>query len=599
MIIDWKEEKIDIPQIQAETLETLSLMYEHIEIFYEKDITQASRRKQHRVRKHIEKNYETWIKNQLGGVAAYFDEEESDASVLQFLEQCHEEYEEHKIQQERLFRQQTSTLPAATANALWELTTSNVFFPIVNGDSARIELDNNFAFKRTLILSGLQGLPKPLEPSDNSLIFCISFCRITVEENCYRLTGDLDFYEDFDQTSPEVNITFTDVQLDTECYCATNEGFSDDPWTYLGRIALNIYLKFIHTDNLCNSLEHALLPLLKEIAFLTHPWGISDGHLCTSYPHFEALLHQHGYEELLPLIAALKDTKPHSARYNIRQQKLISTLCKSKYEPLWRHIWNHVEASQKDYPAQADCSCPTAVLQETKASIQQLMEQHGYEGSYPDFIKHAPLRRIHLEESYDMSYWVGMEKEVTYHIHCTEFVDESEYLTVQFLCGTSIKPKKDPCADVYSCLFNANGKRFFHTMHYDYKLNSLDGSIDSEIDVFELMTRSNDLEQSVQIAMKKNQLQKLTKEERDVYYGLMDASPFIIFFLVFLVGGLLFATCMTVGFMVITFLAVLFIGELEQFLELFFDIPWLVIYLFCFLGYGIPMGIITMLSKRK
>ena len=53
------------------------------------------------------------------------------------------------------------------------------------------------------------------------------------------------------------------------------------------------------------------------------------------------------------------------------------------------------------------------------------MELKGYKGTYPDFVKYEKLKGLHLEESYNVTYFVGMEKRVVYRIYCNEFYNEN------------------------------------------------------------------------------------------------------------------------------------------------------------------------------
>lgn len=589
MKIDWKEEKIDILEIHDETMETLSGMYSLTKAFHGENFMQASARKQHQIRKWLEKNHTEWIRNQVGGIAAYFDDAESDSEVLHFLEQCYKEQLSRAITNRGRFEEGTAHLSKKTAEALWQLAAEDhSLYGIDNSGTVRFHLYDNSAFRSTLVLSNVTGFPAiPDSHSDTTSRggMGVEFYNITVGENDYSITGDIIFYEDFDLPSSKVTLNFTDVQLEAEAYCATDELFSENPWQYLGYIALNIYQKSILTDLPCNEKEQALLPLLAEIASITHIWSLSETQACSTLPQLTALVKQYGYEKLLPKLAAVEKAKPFTAKYNTCTEQLTLALCEQAYEPMWRDIFCRVQESQKDYPSKVSHCCPENVLESTRTAIQTLMEQHGYEGTYPDFVKVAPLRGIHLEESYNMTYFVGMEKDVTYRIHCSEVVDEINYLNVQFLCGTALNQKRKTCEDIYSCLFNAKGKRLFHTMHYDYKL--------------ETELRPDALKQDVQIAVKKNQLQRLTKEERKSYYGIAGGSLIGLFFFIFIFGGFLFGAAMTISFMLMELLSTLLLGQIHQFPKLFMDTPWWLIFLFCGIGYGAGMGLLTVLAKRK
>lgn len=61
---------------------------------------------------------------------------------------------------------------------------------------------------------------------------------------------------------------------------------------------------------------------------------------------------------------------------------------------------------------------------------------------------------------------------------------------------------------------------------------------------------TNDLEQRVQIAIKRAKLQKLTKEERKAVDG-FDISYWKLFFFIFILMGGAFAVLFTIGFMML------------------------------------------------
>lgn len=601
MKIDWKEEKLHLLEIHEETLQTLSIMYEHIQIFYGNNFRQWSKYKCKKVRRNTEKNFKEWIKNQIGGVAAYFDEEESDIAVLTFLQQCYEENETQKIRKKQLFDSKTQTLPPSTAAALWELTTTNVNYFTIRENSLVTVLNDNSVFRRTLILCNVSEFPQPINEEITS--FEIECCNIAVTEDGYSLSGVLLFWDNFEPDYPNVQITFSNVVLKTECYCGTADEISDTPWEYLGEIAVNIYLKSITTDGLCNAKEQELLPLLKELAYIRNPWEIPVEYISGSLPHLTALANQYGYKKLLPLIANIEKVSYRSNKYDLYVKRLINALCHQSYEPLWRDIWNRVIDSQQDYPSKASLLCPADILQDTQVSIQRFMEKHGYEGTYPDFVRKAPLQGIHLEGSYDMNYFVGMKERATYHIHCSESVnerlDENEYLTVQFLCGTSLSETESTYNDIYSCLFNAGGKRFFHIMRYNHKLSTSGKGIDLALELLGPEACPDNLEQCVTIAVKKNQLKKLTKEERKLYRGYGDNPSALLFYGILFIGGILFAACMMLAATIMEFLATVIFGQLHKFPEMFLNTPWLEIFLFCCLGFGIPMAIIFLIGNRK
>lgn len=173
-----------------------------------------------------------------------------------------------------------------------------------------------------------------------------------------------------------------------------------------------------------------------------------------------------------------------------------------------------------------------------------------------------------------------------YHIHCTEeYFDE--HLTVQFVCGTELLRKNETAGDIYSCLFNAKGRRLFQTVSYESEHINLDGE-----------NETDDLEQKVQIAVKKAELTKLTKEERKAM-GDFGISYWKLYLSVFVVMGGLFSVFMTIGFMLIAVAACLIFAQPQTIPSMFTEVPWWKLFLLTWVLFGGAMGIVTVLAKRK
>jgi hypothetical protein len=116
-----------------------------------------------------------------------------------------------------------------------------------------------------------------------------------------------------------------------------------------------------------------------------------------------------------------------------------------------------------------------------------------------------------------------------------------------------------------------------------------------------------DLEQSVVLTAKIAECGKLTKEERSTSLDVGPGSVGLLHYsILFLLAGLIFGLIMCPGL----FLVCLIVGTpfvrltsddtyVEFVRFLLFDIPWLPLFLFCVVGFGLPMTIITALSKKK
>jgi hypothetical protein len=337
----------------------------------------------------------------------------------------------------------------------------------------------------------------------------------------------------------------------------------------------------------CNAEEKELLPLIKEIVALEYWMQLPEQELF-SFSELKKLARQYGYNKAAIMLGKLETIKPDDSKFYKTVKKLTMLLCQKQYEPLWREIYNKIAKSQTEYPNKVDSLCDKELLMSVRRDIQTLMQSKGYIGTYPDFVKDGVLNGIHLERSYDMTYFVGMEKRAQYHIHCCESFEENDYLTIQFLCGTAFFKKSEAGMDVdiYDCLFNAKGRRLFHTMHHYIPLKTEE---DNEAD---------NLETSISIAVKKAECIKLTKAEQKEYYGKM-ITGWEMFWWVFLIGGGMFSITMTLIMMLLCIITTAAFGLFADIPEMLKTVPWGLLLAIGWIGFGGAMGIIEVLARRK
>lgn len=327
------------------------------------------------------------------------------------------------------------------------------------------------------------------------------------------------------------------------------------------------------------------MPLIQEICGLSY-WLEFSKPKYQTFPELKAVAARYGYPKAEALLVKLETIETEDDKYYKTVQKLIAYLCGKEREPLWRELYNKISDSQAGYPNKADAFGDQEKLAGIRNAIQAQMEENGYTGTYPDFVKTGPMKGIHLERSYNMTYWVGMEKRVQYHIHCTESFNDFGKFFVQFLCGTAFLNKDEKQTDIYDCLFNANGRRLFRVEDSPTMQHESEGSEPSSLEVF------------VAIAAKRAECIKLNKSERTAVYG----PPILgwrIFLRIFLLGGGLFGVGMVMfGLLLCVLLPVIF-GSVSVIPELLRDIPWLQILAMGWVGFGGAMGIVEVLAHRK
>lgn len=570
---------ISTTEIDINILEQIGAMYSHTVWNFSMDPVTASANKQKKLRRWINSEYKDTIQEFSDQIKNSFLSDFNDAEFFNFLKECSEILEKNEKEKELRFSEDSAKFSDEVKSALSEFLQQE-FFPVTlqKGNDSEFVIDDNASFRRILILKNAVGVPCEL-----SIGYVENIEFENKGENQYRIFGKI---EDLSGESMRpFNITFTDAEVRVDVYnCVEFEGISDNPWMFLRSVVSDIDMKAWLSEKYCNDKELDLLPLIKEILALGF-WIEQEGGSELKFPHLKKLSAQYAFFEITQMLTALENEKCESRKYNSIVKRLITKLCEQKYEPLWRNIFEKVLNSQTEYPNKAEVCCPVDVLSKTREDIQKLMEKHGFCGTYPDFIKIGQIKGLHLEESYNVPYFIGMEKNTVSRIHCFESLAEEGYFEVQFLCGTALLRKGESVEDVYSCLFNAKGRRFFRTVHYY-------APVCQEYD------DSDDIEQSVNIAVKKAELKKLTKEERKEYYGKSVVNLGLILTVLLVVGGL-FGIIMTLGFLIIEVLAVLLSGRIDIIVQLILDTPWWAVFLFTWLAFVLIMGIITLMAKRK
>ena len=447
-------------------------------------------------------------------------------------------------------------------------------------NDAILEIVSGSAYTWSITLKNATGIPENYD--------CLCFSEdslIEKEDGTYILKGTKNNW-DCDIYDAPFAISFTDATVDINVFNATKQPFMTSPWLHLFSIASVILDKYYLPGDYLNEKEKALLPLLSEICQLCYWARIPEKYQNLNFPLFKEYIRNMHYDELLAPLDKIANEYENYKKIHGLKNSYISTLNNIKYEPLWRHLYNLIVESQASYPSRINFYCTKEQLEEKRIEIQKLMEQYGYLGTYPDFVKHGKITGLHLAESYDLSYFVGHEKNVIFRIHCTEDYF-NEHISIQFLCGTEMLRKKDVPNDIYACTFNAKGRRYFNTVTYEESVLDDDNNISS-----------HNLETYINIATKRAELKKLSKEERIHLTG-NDISYFGLFLSVFIIMGGMFGILMTVAFIAMAVLCALLFGQPKVVPDMIMKIPWWGCLVFCWVSFGGIMGIITVLVKRK
>ena len=243
---------------------------------------------------------------------------------------------------------------------------------------------------------------------------------------------------------------------------------------------------------------------------------------------------------------------------------------------MWRELYELVADTQQGYTDEVITYDQTK-LNKIRAQIEKNFHNLGYEGKYPTFIKKGSIKGIRLEESYNQTYFVGVENNVEYIIECREFMQFGS-LQIQFISGTALFLKDETITDIYSCCFDKKGRRLFKTFLCDVE-------------------EDKEIEQLVTIAAKKAECTKLSKQEKT----LIGTDPFSwqYFISTFIFAGGLFAVLMTAATFLILCLvdAIIFgFGDIPNMIK---EMPWLLFFAISFVGFGGGMAIVDTMAKRK
>lgn len=571
---------IDISKLKGEYISKLAGTYLHATFVFGTDPIEASKMKQRKIRKWISNQYIELV-HELPEETNIFSKENSNKDVLLFLKECVDLGKSTAKEKENKFEVDFAVMDEAAKSALKKLLELE-FWPEIKviGSDIKIVTDDTSAFRRILTLKNVDAVPMGKEG------YCCQNLGMILkkEQNRFCFYGELE--DPVEELAIPFALTFENAEVEIEVYNSCNNmTFWENPWDFLRTISFSIGMKADLPGDYCNAKEKELLPIIKEIVALEYWMELPEQELF-SFSELKKLAHQYGYNKAEIMLGKLETIKPGDNAFYKTVKKLIAILCEKQCEPLWREIYNKIAESQAEYQNKVDSLCDKELLMSIRNDIQELMESKGYIGTYPDYVKDGVLNGIHLEHSYNMTYFVGMEKRAQYHVHCYESFEENDYLTIQFLCGAAFLKKDEQETDIYDCLFNAKGRRLFHTVHHYIPLQPEE---DAEPD---------NLETSVTIAVKKAECIKLTKEEQKEYYGKLIPG-WGMFWWVFLIGGGMFGIAMTLIALLLCIITTAAFGLFADIPEMLKTMPWGLLLAIGWIGFGGAMGIVEVLAHRK
>ncbi len=499
-------------------------------------------------------------------IRRWFDVSRTDREFMDFFYACHTLYEERSAEECAKFENSVSVFSAETKAAFVELFSGGLEYAAQTDGTVGFVLYDGYAFRKTLILRTNEWVS--IIPRDGFFRIADRF-QIFHDEQGHRLKCVITEFEE-DNETPTV-IPFTEAEVKVETFNALRRPMICDPWETLSLIALDVLEKSRLGEDCINAKEKALLPLLSELNLL----DTFDPTKQYDFPLLKQYAEKYGKKRLVSTLETLE--KQHEPKNLIRIRQHLNRLA---YEPLWRELYDRIADSQEEYTGSMIPENRQADFEKMKKTIEDQLHVRGYDGVYPTFRKVGPMRGIHLEKSYDVSYWVGMTRSAEYWIHCTECFSPVNAISIDFACGTAFPKAHETVKDIYSCCFNAGGRRLCKQTYYSESLDE-----------------NTELQTVVSVAAKRAECKKLTVAEKEAD-GVISHS-WRRFFTLFLIFGTLFS----VGFTAAMFLfAVLFtwICDGAQAVAVIMDVAaWLFVFAFSFVGFGVPMAIVTMKADGK
>lgn len=367
--------------------------------------------------------------------------------------------------------------------------------------------------------------------------------------------GDEDFELKFDRANAEM----------MPCRKTYN---SDGVWDIVVCMAANIYDRYSFDETFISEAERNYLPLVLELMEIT-----DSSKAKPELPVLTAYAEKYGLNEFTAII--LKNVR--RAKTGI-SNKRFSGLDDVKYEPLWRELYMIFWGLCKDYPTISEIIGLEPENIRIRKNITDTLYKAGYEGVYPDFRKTGELKGVHLTQSHDKAYLVGCEKNVLYMVHCDEMCADGETVII-FRSGTIIMKDgfDSDTADIYSSMFRNGGYHISNT--------------------FSCCAGNEDISQAAVIAVKRAELKKLTRKEREA--ADVDKN-FLSFLPVGMLTGLIIGVLWTLGMMIFAFLFEMFVGSsAAEALQAIVDSRWLCAFGASGLAFGLAMTVVMYLAGRK
>lgn len=553
---------MDISMLQQIQIEAFAVAYGAATVVFRVAPDEASPRMRKKIRKWLMTRFDFGVLPPEAQV--FLDKSKTDQEVMDLLTAC----QQYVCAEGTRKQQQTdATLEGFSdevKQAFRDLLEGCVEFEEVTQEPGKLILEVGlcYGYRQELILF----TDDRIEMGPGDLLF-FDDAQVMKAENGWRLICGC--------KDKILGIDFHDAAVNVMLYRADSRPHYDGPWEMLFSTAALVAMKAEELgDAYLNEKERDLLPLCRELRALGRYSSFREK--CPNHALLKEYFAAHGLSKLSGLLDKIRDCPPKFDKRIALLTRLCRVLDQAKYESLWRELWGLVSASQDGY-----AQWPAAEqenVEKLRARIEKQLYNLGYEGKYPTFRKVGGLKGLRLEESHGESYFISGEKNVEFRIECQEDHAFGQCRVV-FLCGTALLRKNESLTDVYSCCFDAKGRRLIKTVTFE----------DEEIGT---------LEEYVTVAAKKAECARLSKREKQLYA--MDRKiSWQECLLMFLCMGGMFAILWTAGmFMFSCILTAVMVG-FSEIPDMIAAMPWGWMFAGCFVCYGGVMTVVEILAKRK
>lgn len=410
---------------------------------------------------------------------------------------------------------------------------------------------------------------------------------------------DLGHRISFVQNNEMVTVNFSDIRLETLLFnynlCNTADG---SPWSQIWD-SLNAMRNKIDVLGMTflNNKEQALWELgefgpIQNI----HSPGYSVNGDNKADEIFLGFAERAGNNRVADL------TRQYSEAQNKVKEKahqaLVKELWKPESEALTQLIMAEIKDAASDYMSEVELYIAHDVLAKTRATVSDILKMKGFAGEYPHFRKMSSLPGLRLLEIQGQPVFAFNEKYMACMVDCFEHSINQNAVIIDFNAST-VFLKKDELP-LFDSLDGYSG--FFHHKHRRARRLTPNFDFRDDDDL------AFDLEGITLAAAKTAACEKLTKEERKKNmsvgpgsYGCLYYGGF--FMLAGLLFGLLFCPAMFLLAIILGAVGSVFSPEAPTFLEfvksLLLDFPWWQMFLFCVIGFGLPMTLVTAFAKKR